>query len=127
MMEDHPKPITSSSTEPVKPVPFKQQKLERWKPYIKSWRDSGLSQSEFCKTENLNLPQFTYWKNKIQGNVGMGHKSSKSKSGYPAFVPVHSAGTHSEPGLRVNLPNGVIVSGITEHTVALLKAVIKAL
>jgi len=44
-----------------------------------------------------------------------------------AFVPVQTAHHRSDAGLRLNLPNGMILSGIDEHNVVLLKAIIHAL
>ncbi|RUM95017.1 MAG: hypothetical protein DSZ28_00205, partial [Thiothrix sp.] len=34
-------------------------------PIINAWRDSGISQTAFCKSRKLSLSQFTYWRAKI--------------------------------------------------------------
>ncbi len=36
-----------------------------WKKQIRNWQESGLSQSEFCRTNNLIPHRFTYWKRKL--------------------------------------------------------------
>ena len=36
-----------------------------WNKQVKSWQESGLSQSEFCRINNLIPHRFTYWKQKL--------------------------------------------------------------
>jgi len=121
------KPNPSGSTDPVEPRSFSQSKHEHWKPIISAWRDSGLSQSAFCRKNDLNLPRFSYWRAKILGKTDGSQKLSKVSAGHSLFVPVQTADHRSDAGLRVNLPNGIILSGIDEHNVFLLKAIIQAL
>ena len=41
------------------------KKEKFWKPHIKKWKSSGLSQDAYCKKNNLTLRRFSYWKCKI--------------------------------------------------------------
>jgi len=41
------------------------EKREFWKEQIKSWQESGLTQVEYCRKNNLIPHRFTYWKNRI--------------------------------------------------------------
>ena len=118
---------SNTTIDPVNPKPFSQSKRYHWKSIISAWRDSGLSQSAFCRKNDLNLPQFTYWRVKILGKTNKGCQPSTSRSDTSAFVPVQTSNHRSETGLRINLPNGIILSGIDEHNVVLLKAIIHAL
>ena len=115
------------STDPVKSKSSSQSKHEHWKSIISAWRDSGLSQSAFCRKNKLNRPRFTYWRAKILGKTNKGYQPSTTRPDTSAFVPVQTSDNPSEAGLRVNLPNGIILSGINEHNVVLLKAIIHAL
>ncbi len=126
-MDHRQKPNPSTATDPVKSKPFSQSKHAHWKPIVSAWCDSGLSQSAFCRKNDLNLPRFTYWRAKILGKANKGYQASTTRPDASAFVPVHTTDNRSDAGLRLNLPNGMILSGINEHNVVLLKAIIHAL
>jgi hypothetical protein len=36
-----------------------------WKTHIKTWKNSGLSQAEYCRRNDLKKTRFTYWKLKF--------------------------------------------------------------
>jgi len=44
-----------------------------------------------------------------------------------SFIPVEVRDSQSKTGLRVSLPNGIILSGIDEQNVALLKTIVQTL
>ena len=126
-MNHSQKPNPSTAIDPGKSKSSSQSKYAHWKPIISAWRDSGLSQSAFCRKNKLNRPRFTYWRAKILGTTHKGYQASTTQPDASAFVPVQTSDNPSEAGLRVNLPNGIILSGINEHNVVLLKAIIHAL
>ena len=41
------------------------QKRRFWEQQIQQWRDSGLTQTEFCRLQNLKPHQLTYWKKRF--------------------------------------------------------------
>ena len=41
------------------------EKRRLWEQQIQQWKDSGLSQSEFCRIHNLKAHQLTYWKKRF--------------------------------------------------------------
>lgn len=43
-------------------------KSEIWQQHISDWKDSGLTQLEFCKTKNIKTHNFTYWKKQLTLN-----------------------------------------------------------
>jgi len=126
-MNYNQKPNPSTVTDPVKSKSFSQSKHAHWKPIVSAWRDSGLSQSAFCRKNELNLPRFTYWRAKILGKTNKGYLPSTTQPDTSAFVPVQTSNNQSDAGLRLNLSNGMILSGIDEHNVVLLKAILQAL
>ena len=44
-----------------------QQAAKRgyWKDQVRQWQDSGLSQKEYCRQNNLRENQLTYWKKRF--------------------------------------------------------------
>ncbi len=45
--------------------PWKEKNEERaksWRIHIEQWAESGLSQREYCRQNNLKSNRFTYWK-----------------------------------------------------------------
>lgn len=126
-MDQSQNSTNSASTTLDKPQSFSQDKRDHWSPIIKAWHDSGLSQSAFCRKNNLNRPQFTYWRTKILSKTDGPRHSSTTQRDASSFVPVEAFDSQSNTGLRVSLPNGVILSGINEHNVALLKMIVQAL
>ena len=59
----------------------KSEKQQAMFSMIESWKNSGQSQRDFCKTENLAYCVFHYWYKKYRGE--------QTTTGSPAFVPVH--------------------------------------
>ncbi len=48
--------------------------VDFWKEQIEKWKSSGLTNSEYCRLNNLNLRNFYNWKIRISGQ----EKLSKS-------------------------------------------------
>jgi len=42
-----------------------EQKRSYWKQHIDSWQETGLTQSEYCRRNNLKHHQLVYWKKRI--------------------------------------------------------------
>ena len=40
--------------------------IKKWEPELLKWKESGLTQPEYCKREGLNLTQFYYWRIKLK-------------------------------------------------------------
>lgn len=48
-------------------VKEKNQRLAQlWRNHIQQWSESGLSQSAYCRKNNLRPNRFTYWKQKFK-------------------------------------------------------------
>jgi hypothetical protein len=41
------------------------EKRRFWEQQIQQWKDSGLTQSKFCRLHSLKTHQFTYWKKRF--------------------------------------------------------------
>jgi len=70
-------------------------KLEFWRDHITRWRESGLSQADYCRQRGLKPSRFTYWKKRVAGN---------SHSPGAKVLGARSSGT---PVTLVRLPVGV--------------------
>ena len=53
---------------------------KEWEIIIERWRESGLSQTDFCRMEGLTIQTFGKWKSY--------HEKSKSKISPQSFLPV---------------------------------------
>ena len=40
------------------------EKTKLWSAHIEAWRQSGISQAEYCRKKRINYHQFGYWKKK---------------------------------------------------------------
>jgi hypothetical protein len=40
-------------------------KSEQWQQHLNHWRDSGLSQIEFCKQQNIAVHNLQYWRKRL--------------------------------------------------------------
>ena len=77
----------------------KSEKQQAMFSKIESWKNSGQSQQDFCKAENLVYSVFHYWYKKYRGQ--------EATSISPAFVPVHIKSMQSgSPMAELIFPDG---------------------
>ena len=43
----------------------RQEKQRFWGGHLSQWKESGLSQSAYCREHQLNLHRFVYWKQRL--------------------------------------------------------------
>jgi len=43
-----------------------QKRRQFWQAHIEAWSLTGLSQTGYCRQNNLSINRFTYWKRKFQ-------------------------------------------------------------
>lgn len=60
-------------------------KKQHWQKHVVSWRESNLSQVEYCRLNDLPIKNFGYWK----------RRESKAVSTHPRFFPLVAAGPAS--------------------------------
>jgi len=66
------------------------EKRKTWEERIKGWKESGLSQAEYCRVHELRKYQFLYWKKRIT-----------SESARLVEVPIQSLPSICSPMLSV--------------------------
>jgi len=59
-----------------------EYKRKIWSERIASWKQSGLSQREYCKQHQLVLGTFCYWRGRLK------KQKACSPTGKPRFLPV---------------------------------------
>ena len=95
-----------------------------WQPHAIAWQDSGLSKARYCRENELNYHQFIYWLPRFLSDTSSA--SVLTKAQMPKLLPV----AIEQPlgsGLRITLPNGVTIDGVTHQSVKVLGAVVAQL
>jgi len=87
-------------------------KLACWTQHFLEWEQSGETQTDFCKNNNLSHAKFCYWRYYVKR--AMRQKKSK-KTENKQFVPVkikanQPASHEDKPIMTIRLPNGVAIS-----------------
>jgi hypothetical protein len=75
-----------------------KQKQALWRARIDEWRESGLSQSRYCRERGISLATFGYWKRRLD---------EKSEERFVLFKP--QAPRRKGKRLCLILPDGVKV------------------
>ena len=44
----------------------------QWQRHVEAWRESGLSQADYCQQQGLNRKTFSVWTRRIQGDSSLG-------------------------------------------------------
>ena len=87
-----------------------------WRSHVAQWRDSGLTQAAYSRQYDLCPHSLSYYKRKYATGL---EPVKRKQSGF-ASVQVIPAPQHYEP-LTLHFTNGVRLSGIAEHNVAVVK------
>ena len=92
-----------------------------WVKHLAQWRESGSSQAEYCRKNNLKEHTFSYQKCKRI------HKSSAKGNASTGFIQVQLPSNKIEPAtLTLRFNNGTLLSGITDCNLALVKQLAEA-
>jgi len=73
-----------------------EQKQLFWQGHIASWSKSQLTQKAYCRTHDLSLAQFGYWRTRLNRKAGASAK----------LVPVRVSNS-SNTGVVLHLPAGI--------------------
>lgn len=78
-----------------------KSKPDIWQQHIDDWRQSKLSQKEYCQRNDISFSSFSYWRTRFNRVA----KSSRK------FIPVSGGSSHSviclflPGGLRLDVPS----------------------
>ena len=74
-----------------------REKRQFWENHIQAWQQSGLTQVEYCRQNNLKNHRWWYWRKRISNPCDTD----------VTFVPLRfSSNKISQAGIRVVTPNG---------------------
>ena len=95
----------------------KSEKQQAMFSRIESWKNSGQSQRDFCKTENLAYCVFHYWYRKYRG--------LEAPTTLTSFVPVHIKSVQSgSPVAELIFPDGRRVNFYQSVEASFLRALL---
>lgn len=43
----------------------------QWQQYLEAWRESGLSQADYCRQHGLNHKTFSVWTRRVQDDLSL--------------------------------------------------------
>jgi len=92
-----------------------------WQKHVSLWQESGLSKIAYARQYSLVYSQMVYWCTKLE--KAPDDKSKPSKD----FVTVSVTPGISDASLCVHLPNGIVIEGINECSVALIGKLVEQL
>ena len=73
------------------------QKCKFWQAHVKSWKDSNLSQAEYCRRQGLKTHRLCYWVNK-----------KSAKPAHPLAlveIPMQKIPVRSDAALKLTIDN----------------------
>ncbi len=92
-----------------------------WSAIVDSWRESGLPMNRYCQQHGLITHQLSYYKRKFEPANKAGETATKG------FAQVSVENVNSAKGLTLRLSSGATIEGITQQTLPLTAALVRAL
>jgi hypothetical protein len=104
-----------------------EQRHEQWRRIVGRWRDSGLSQAEFCRRQDIPVWKLAWWRKRLAGQADES-ASAESIRTTSLFVPVGIASASpSAVELELAFPGGRRLRFGAEIDPAKLAAIVAAL
>lgn len=100
---------------------------ENMYPIIDLWKESGLTQTQYCKQEKVSYYIFKYWLQKYR-NEHIGAKQIQPAQFLPVQVPSSdelSKDPVSKDDITIHYPNGVKINCPVNIDTSLIKTLIK--
>jgi hypothetical protein len=97
-------------------APRRLDKAKLWQSRLMLAQESGLSQKDFCQSQNLSLSTFRYWHKKLRGE-------QKPEKG--SFVEVTFPPKRESSGIEILLGRGILVRVKAGFDQGLLQEVIR--
>ncbi|WP_372882886.1 hypothetical protein [Psychromonas sp.] len=81
---------------------------ERWLEHLDAWKQTDLTQADYCRMHGLRTNQFWYWKSKLQSQAPVTKQKITSGFAIAQFETV----TATQQTLSVTLPDGTTLNDI---------------
>ncbi len=96
-----------------------ETRAQYWQGQVEAWRVSGQSQLAYCKNNGLSYPRFGYWLRKFRRQGATGTRRASG------FVPIVAAS--EDVGLRMHLPSGIELRGISAQNLHVVEQLLARL
>jgi len=96
-----------------------------WSDHILAWQNSGLSQSVYCREQDLCPQKFSYWKRKPLALAGTAPK--QVSSGFTRIQIDKQSAPDTAFELSLQFPDGTRLLGIPADNLILIKSLIEVL
>ena len=97
-------------------------RAEHWRAHIEAWQSGRQSQRAYCRAHELSYSAFLYWRRKFaRGDTVQKRRRSS------ALVAVTCAPPAAASGLRLVLPNGLELRGLTLDNVPVVEQLLSRL
>lgn len=100
------------------------QLCQFWREHIDACRDSGESAAAYCERFQLVYHRFIYWRQKLRDQNSRTQLTPGASTG---FVRVATSHGDSSRGLRLALPNGLVIQDICADNVAVVRQLLEVL
>ncbi len=100
------------------------EKTNLWLAHVEAWRQSGMSQTEYCRKNGINNHQFGYWKKKFTRK-----EKSAQCSAFVAIPIQHRTASNSDQsdsGVTVNI-SGITIQLTTRFSETAFRRVVTVL
>ena len=99
-----------------------EEKYNFWQKHLEAWKQSNITQAEYCRRNGLASKSFTYWKSRITSSA------ARQISFVPVTVRPESVRTVEEESyLRVVLQNGLKIEVAETFNPSTLKKLIRTI
>ncbi|MEE9334238.1 MAG: hypothetical protein V3U65_09125 [Granulosicoccaceae bacterium] len=95
-----------------------------WQAHVEACDRQGLGKAQYCRNNELTYHCFIYWHAKFSEQT---IKKPTPKTDSSKLIPVALAQGAYPAELQIRLPNGVLISGISDQSVALIGQLIDQL
>ena len=94
-----------------------------WLEHLEAWKQTNLTQADYCRMHGLRTNQFWYWKSKLQGQDSVAKQKVTSGFAIAQFETV----TAPQQAVSVTLPDGATINDIHAANIHVAAQLLEAL
>ena len=100
-----------------------EERRARWEQICREFRESGMTQTAFCKERGIALSSLGYWLNPSRGTSG-GHQNTKKQS--TDLIPIGTISMSPQSVLRLRLGDDLVAELDLPSDEAVIRQVLRA-
>jgi hypothetical protein len=92
----------------------------QWRRHVEAWRESGLSQADYCRQQNLNPKTFSLWTRRVQDDLTLSMGSPLELIAVQV-VPSAPLATTEASAIMLRFPHGAqleLSTAVSPHWLA---------